>query len=350
MPNIYILSILSLFTMDLSAAAVKTEILTYESSVDKTSPLHVEIAYVPETPARRKPLIVVMHGYGGSKQDVAQDIRQLAAKGVFAVAPDMRGAGNSGGKFDSGGLEVHDILDAVLFVLKKYPNEIDGRNLNIVGYSGGGGNAISCAVRFPDFFRTCVSFFGISDYAGWSASNSRPDCKNRMEAAIGTPAAEPDTYTSRNAIPAAGNVFVAKMHFFWDEAEKQCPPEMVQKFIDQNAKAGFKNCTAHISTAKDKFRWVHNYRSGNPALSEADSIFLSDILAPVKASPNLPPKGTLVVNAYLVTRNFSVWIGNGQKGSVTISYDISGVKPVVKVIDNPRKFDVQIKLTPLSLP
>jgi len=329
-----------------SNADVKTETVSYASSVDGTQPLYADIAFVPTR--QKKPLVVVMHGYNGSKADVAHDIRELSQKGVVAIAPDMRGAGASAGKFDSGGIEVHDILDAVLFVVRRYPAEIDARNLNVVGYSGGGGNAISCAVRFPDVFRTCVSFFGISDYAAWNKSKGRPDCNVRMEAAIGTIATQPDAYAARNANAAAGNVCVTKMHFFWDENETQCPPNMIRQFIEANKAAGRQNCIAHVSTAKDTHRWLHGYRSGIPSLSDADAMFLRDMLAPVNASPRLPPRGTLVINGYLVTRHFSVWMGDGQKGSIKVAYDISDASPVVTVIENPKNYDVRITASPLT--
>jgi dienelactone hydrolase len=346
MRPIFAILLSGLMTMAAHSAELKTEMLVYESTVDQTKPLQAEVAYAAD--GKKKPLIVVMHGYGGNKKDVAPDIRELAEKGLFAIAPDMRGAGGSAGKFDSGGVEIHDIVDAVLVAIKKFPNEIDARNLNVVGYSGGGGNAISCAVRFPDLFRTCNSFFGISDYGAWNKSKGRPDCNAKMERAIGTMDAEPDAYAARNANLAAGNVQTAKMHFFWDEAETQCPPDMIKTFVESHEKAGLKNCTTHISKYGDKLRWKHGYRSGNKALSEADALFLPDIQAPLTSSPRLPKKGTLVVNGYLITRHFSVWIGDGQKGSVKISYDVSNAQPVVKVIENPKNFTVKIGASPFA--
>jgi pimeloyl-ACP methyl ester carboxylesterase len=316
----------------------------YASRVDGTKPLKADIGYVAD--GKVKPLLVVMHGYSGSRKAVALDVKELATRGVFAVAADMRGCGDSAGKWDSGGLDVHDIADAVLTAIDKYPKEIDARNLNIVGYSGGGGNAIACMVRFPDLFRTYVSFFGISDYAGWHTSKGRPDCNERMEKALGGPPDKlPDEYLSRNAIPAAGNARVGRLHFVWDEAETACPADMIEAFVANYRKSGLDNATTHVSKKTDPVRWIHNYRSSNRDLTKADDLFLPDVLTKDAKSPRIPPTGRLVVPGYLVTRQFQVWVEDGTKGQVTVEYDVRGAKPFVTVVDNPKKYRVRIETT-----
>jgi pimeloyl-ACP methyl ester carboxylesterase len=327
---------------------MNVEQLTYASSVDGTQPLFADVAFVPG--GGGKPLLVVMHGYSGGRQAVAQDIRELAQRGVVAIAPDMRGKGGSAGRWDSSGLDVHDILDAVLAAVARYPGEIDARNLSIVGYSGGGGNAIACMTRFPDLFQTYVSFFGIADYGGWHRSGGRPDCNEVMEAALGgTPDQLPKLYAARNFIPAAGNARSGRLHFVWDEDETMCPPAMTEAFLRVHREAGLANATIHVSRQGDAPRWTHSYRSGNPDLSAADDLYLADVLAPKAASPVLPTRGRLVVPGYLVTRTFQVWIGDGQGGQVTVIYDLTGATPSLQVIDNPHGYRVRIEVaSPLS--
>ena len=325
-----------------SPPAVRTETIEYASSVDGTKPLKADVAFIPDR--KKKPLLVVMHGYSGSRSAVALDLKELAPRGVVALAPDMRGCGDSAGKWDSGGLDVHDILDAVLAALRKYPDEIDARNLNIVGYSGGGGNAIACAVRFPDLFRNYVSFFGISNYGWWHASKGRPDCNARMEKALGGPPdALPELYLARNAIPAARNT-CGKLHCFWDEEETACPPKMIDDFVAECRKAGRKNVAVHVSKKSDDARWIHAYRSSNRDLTKADDMFLPYMLVKAPASPKLAPTGKLVVPGYLVTRHFQVWIEDGQKGQVTIEYDARSDPPTVRVVENAKRYKVRIEL------
>jgi pimeloyl-ACP methyl ester carboxylesterase len=248
---------------------------------------------------------------------VARDVLALAPKGVVALAPDMRGKGKSAGRWDSGGLDVLDILDAVLAAVRAFPGEVDARNLNIVGYSGGGGNAIACAVRFPDLFQTAASFFGIADYAWWHRHGGRPDCKAAMEEVLGGgPEAEPELYAARNAVPAAANA-LARMHFLWDAEEKQCPPLGVEDFLSAYERAGGSRATRHVSRPGDAQRWLHGYRTDHADIGDpADALFLPDVLAPKAASPQLPERGRLVVPGYLVTRRFAVWIGEAKSGDV----------------------------------
>lgn len=321
-----------------------SETLPYASSVDGTQSLLADVVFGAN--GRPKPLLLVMHGYRGSRADVAQDLRELSARGVVAMAPDLRGLGGSAGKWDSGGLDVHDILDAVLAALRRYPGEIDPCNLNLVGYSGGGGNAIACMVRFPDLFQNTISFFGISDYGGWYRSGGRPDCNQVMEAALGgTPDTLPEAFAARNAIPAAANARCGRLHFFWDHEETMCPPAMIEAFLAERARAGaeWPAPRVHVSKPGDARRWIHGYRSGNPDLGAADELFLPDVLAPKPHSPRLPPVGRLVVPGYLVTRRFQVWLGDGQRGRAVVEYDCRGPATKVTVVENPGGFPVHVE-------
>lgn len=314
----------------------------YASSVDGTRPLLADVAY--RAGGQPKPLLLVMHGYTGSRKSVAADLKELAARGVVAVAPDMRGRGDSGGKWDSGGLDVHDILDAALVAIRRFPAEIDGRNVNVVGYSGGGGNAIACAVRFPDLFRTCVSFFGISDYGWWYHSDVHPERSRLLEGALGGPPEKvPERYASRNYNAAAANVRQARLHLFWDEEEKRCLPGMIERFVENHRTAGLSNVVVHRSRKGDPVRWIHGYRTGNRDLSApADSRFLPDVTAALTTAPRLPARGRLVVPGYLVTRRFQVWIGDGQQGRVTVEYHQAGEKLDLQVVENPANHPVRL--------
>jgi pimeloyl-ACP methyl ester carboxylesterase len=317
------------------------ERLTYRSSVDDTSPLHADVAFQPGT--GRKPVLLVMHGYTGTRKHVTADLKQLAPKGLFVVAPDMRGCGDSAGKWDSGGLDVHDILDAARAALERWPEETDSARVSVLGYSGGGGNAMSCAVRFPDFFSACVSFFGISDYAEWHRSRSRADMMRRLEGALGgSPEVVPDQYTARNANAAAGNVLVGRMHLFWDVEERNCPPKMVEEFVRNHHLAGGRRVEAHISRPGDPARWRHGYRSGIDDLAKADDVFLPSVTRVVEGGVELPKKGRLVVPGYLVTRRFSVWVEDGTRGAVTVEYDQSGNAVRVDVVENRGDWKVRI--------
>jgi pimeloyl-ACP methyl ester carboxylesterase len=313
-----------------------SRLVRYRSSVDGTAPLLAEVCFKP---ARRKlPLIVVMHGYGDSRQSVRPDIVRLAEKGLFAVAPDMRGRGGSAGRLDSGGLDVMDIYDAVRFCLRKFAARIDAANLNIMGYSGGGANAFACFVRFPDLFRVAVSFFGVPDYAEFYRLKGRPDGNQLLRETLGGPPARcPALYAARNATPAAGNNSRTRFHLFWDSEEKDCPGSMDEAFLRASRAAGRRNCIAHRSQPGDRFRWHHNYPSAVPELIEAEKIFVPEILEHRGPAPELPPAGTLVVPGYVVTRHFEIWVRaagrpDAVSGVARVRYRLAGPRPEFTVL------------------
>jgi len=326
------------------SGTLETQLLEYTSSVDGVGPLKADATFVAD--GRRKPLLVIMHGYSQGRSAVSADAMSLARRGVFALAPDMRGRGDSAGDWDSGGLDVHDILDAVLAAVRRWPREIDAANLNIVGYSGGGGNAIACMARFPDLFRNYVSFFGISDYAAWFRSGGRPDCNKLMQAALGGgPDDVPDAYLARNMIPAAANCRAGALWFFWDEDEKQCPPGPVEAFVRAYRSAGLRRAAVHVSRRGDTHRWIHGSRTDHPGLAAADDVYMPSVQARGQRPPRMPSRGRLVVPGYVVTRWFQVWVEDGRRGQVTVAYSVRNGKASVRVVANPGGYRVRVELT-----
>jgi pimeloyl-ACP methyl ester carboxylesterase len=311
----------------------------YDSRADDTAGLLADACYQDD--GQKKPIVLIMHGYKGGRKNVSQDLSDLAGRGLFTVAPDMRGRGDSPGRWDSGGLDVHDAVDAALAAACRYPEQADPDNLNIVGYSGGGGNAYAAGCRFPDHFQTAVSFFGIADYAGWHASRGRPDCNRTMDEILGRPDEHPARYEARNMILAAGNAMKTHWWLFWDEEESQCPPaECDEPWADAYRATGGEHLRVEISRSGDEYRWHHGYRINHPSLAKANDIFCDALLAPPR-DLSLPEEGELVVPGYLVTKPFRVFIGDGQAGCVRIRYRLQP-SVEVDVIENPRNLPVNI--------
>jgi hypothetical protein len=233
-----------------------------------------------------------------------------------------------------------DIYDAVQFCLRKFAGRIDASNVNIVGYSGGGGNAFSCFVRFPDLFRVAASFFGVPDYAAFFRLKGRPDCNRYMVDALGGPPSRlPAVYAARNATLAAGNNGRTRFHIFWDEEESACPGSMDEDFISANRVAGHRNCIAHLSRKADRVRWRHGYTTDWPELIQAENIFVPEILNRRVPEPRLPPTGKLVVVGYLVARHFEIWVQpavqprfSGPSGVAEVSYRLDGTRAEFTVL------------------
>lgn len=327
------------------------ETLKHTSSIDGTKPLFFDVCFKPSR--QKLPLIVVLHGYSGKREQCRPDLERLATAGLFAVAPDIRGRGDSGGKFDSGGLDVMDIYDAVQVCCRKFAGQVDATNLNVIGYSGGGGNVFSCFVRFPDTFRVAASFFGVPDYAELYRTTDRKDVKRILAATLGgTPRQQPAAYAARNATAAAGNNSQTRLHLFWDVNESACPGEMDEEFVRVNRATGHRNCVPHRSRKRDQYRWFHGYTSDSPNLIQADHRFVPEILQRRVPEPRLPATGSFIVPGYVVTRQFQIWVEpalqpelRGQSGVAAIDYRLGDGGPEFVIRSVTRGHVVRITMT-----
>lgn len=288
---------------------MKKEKITYSSSVDGTSPLYADVAY--DDAKSVLPIMVVMHGYAGDRSIMAETLERLAEKGLFATAPDMRGHGDSAGKRDSGGVEIMDIYDAIACVQNSFGNWIDPVNVNIVGYSGGGGNVFSCVTKFPDFFRSANAFFGISDYAHWY--KHLPQYVPQLAADIGgSPDDVPDRFMARNSLLGVVNNPYTAIQLFHDEEEQSCPPYFNTEYKRIADALRYDNVILHESRVGDERRWIHGYPRKGSDVIKAEDFFVPGILAGTYPKPVLREKGKLVIAGYLKTRLFTIWLGDGQ--------------------------------------
>jgi len=310
---------------------MSTHQFQFISSVDGTGPLYGDATF--ESAGGKRPVIAVMQGFSGDRSPVKPDVERLAAKGLFAVSVDARGRGLSAGRRDCGAVEIADIVDGLHHAITLFPQYADETNLNVVGYSGGGANALSLVTKFPDLFRVAVSYFGISDYALWYEFGGRPDCDEIMRADLeGTPAERPREYEARSSLRAARNALCTEVHLYWDEEETGCPPMLNTRFKAACDALGYRNCFVHESRKTDPVRWHHGYTTNWPELIEAEKEFVPRILSGAVPEPRLPKKGRLAVPGFVITRHFQLWVGNGKHGVADVEYDVSGAKPAVKVI------------------
>lgn len=291
--------------------------IRYASSFDNTCPLRALAAYQPDH--RLKPLIVSMHSYGGDRLMMQNNIAKLAAKGFFAVAPDMRGRCDSDGRRDDGGLEIADIYDTVYAVLHQYPNEIDQHNINIVGWSGGGGSVYMATVKMPDMFRSAQAFYGITDY-GFLARSSDNWMRQVVESVGAAPDHAFDRYLVRNAVFAVSNNRYSHFQIFWDEQEELCPPQMNEDYLAQAQKCGLANIIAHKSLVSDMGRWIHGAEIHGEI---AEAMYEPQILCGEFPEIQLAKEGSLIIPGFLVTRFFELCLGTGESTVAEVEYRLS---------------------------
>lgn len=321
---------------------VTLEEVSYTSSLDQVGPLYASFSFVRD--GKPKPIVAVMHGYGESHETptVAAAIREFAGRGLFCIAPDMRGRGRSAGKFDASGLTIHDILDAIVLAAKQYPNELDSRNVNIFGGSGGGGNSFAAIIRFPDLFHVSAPIFGIPDYYLWYRV-TRLGQQYVVPTFGGAPDALPQVYDAQSFTFAAGNNQKTRLHVFCDEEEAVCPIIMDRIFLRAYHVAGGTNAVAHFSNKESTIRWAHGLCPPDVFLRAMD-IIEPDIKASV---PDLllPKTADLTVCGFVVTRDFQVFVEDGTRGIVKIHCDLRNKEPQVTVTTNPDNLKTTISYT-----
>jgi pimeloyl-ACP methyl ester carboxylesterase len=319
----------------------------YASHADRLSPLLADAVFIPD--GLPKPMVAVLHGFQSRRQDVLPDCRALAARGLFCVTPDMRGHGDSAGEHDCGALQICDIVDALGAAAARWPQEADTANVNAVGYSGGGGNVLSLATKFPDLLDAGSSFFGVSDYAMWYRDRIRPGRNDALAQILGgTPDQVPERYAARSSLAAVTNNPHTALRLFWDADETACPPVLNESFLAAAAAAGQTNVSRQWSRPGDAARWQHGYRPDHPQLAAADAIFAPDFLRMRPPRP-LPAEGELTVCGYVVTRRFAVWLGDGSSGACRIRYRCANGTVAVTPLETPLACELRVEQDPVLL-
>ncbi len=250
------------------------------------------------------PVVVLMHGYTDGMINFSQSaLERIASYGMCVLVPDMRVAK------DNSGREIHDIVDAVNHYRTVWNTRLSADKVAIVGYSGGGGNALAAACKFPDFWTTIVSHFGMSDYGydavfGWWAQNvgGRPTIEARMG---GNPTEVPNAYRARNTLEALPNASGAYFHFFHDASDESVQINQSERAATALSNAGLTNYVEHYTTVSDNPRWTHGYPNAEP-LSLTENYWKNDVLT--REAWTISSSGSLRIIGYVKTKRFAIWL------------------------------------------
>lgn len=311
------------------------EHLKFESTWDQTSPLYAYVVY-PKN-GTDLPIIFNTPGYNETSAPYRVNLNNyLASQGWLMVWVDMRGRGGSAGKHDSGGVEIHDIYDAVQAVKMAYSDIIDIDRIGFQGESGGGGNAISCMVKLPDTFCVGASFFGMHDYAKWQEiiNKSNPSDGGGPANVLGTTYEQaPDRYMARNSTIAAANNPYSKIFQFNDEEEITCWPVMDRAFKKTADAAGLTNVTLSISDSESPIRTRH--RSSTAELVQTRKIYLEPLKNGEYHLPKIKNKAEFIILGFIITEKFAIYCGDGQNAVARVKYHL-------------KKNSLTFKTTPLT--
>lgn len=262
------------------------------------------------------PTVAILEGYDGTASDMPSlDKARFAGYGFFCVFPYLRGRGTSGGSNDSNGYEIQDIVDCINAARVAYPSQSHQTVAYVVGYSGGGGNALGCLSRFPDFFASGVDHFGMSSYSQWWTDNAayrtKMNTRIGLDAVTGTPANVPDLYASRETRAAIANYTGGFLFIFHDPADATVLPAHSVAVVNAMSGAGLSNYSYNTGTA-----WGHTY-----PIPAAEPYWTSQILG--YGAWTVPASGTLKVGGYLDTKRFRLTLGTGLDEFGQVVYDMS---------------------------
>ena len=114
------------------------------------------------------PAVVMLHGTGSSRDDPNGSYREtahiLAGKyGLATIRIDFMGCGDSAADYFGYTFEsaVSDASVAAEYMLSL--NEIDSEKIGVLGWSQGGTDALLCAARRPELFKSVVTWAGAPD-------------------------------------------------------------------------------------------------------------------------------------------------------------------------------------------
>lgn len=322
-----IATIVAALAMSVTAPpAVTLETLHYASTIDPAlTDLRARVAMPAPSGDGRQPVIVLMHGFRLDASSFADaTYRRLAASAsAIVIGVEMRGRGGASGAPDGGGREIHDIADAVAALEARDPARVAPDRVHLLGYSGGGANVISAAGRFPDRFASVTAFFPIADYGydrtlGWfwqASTAQRRDLERWIGPQPGTPA-----YASRAPVFAIGN-FRGPIRLFHDREDTNVPAAH-SVALAEAARTSERRVELSVSAATDPVRWKHEGPNGEAPVIQAEPRFLPDVANPAVVAAALPRRGRLAIAGYLVSRPFSVWLGEGTAARGQVDYDL----------------------------
>lgn len=325
--------------------------ITYENPVDGTRPLHALAIWQKQKQA--VPLTVVMHGFTDSTDEYFSEARYWAQRGRFCLLPDMRGRASnlrypldliatrdplgwhipgwyrmvqwlgrplaqdqfhSAGRPDANGAELLDIEAAIQETRRQFGNRIS-QTTEIIGYSGGGSNALLSAARMPHLFDRAIAFFPIVDFArqyAYHAGRGKEPNDSMRRWIGGAPEQLPHHYAMRNTLTTLDNLRFTQVWVFADRSDPVCPVEFTEELA--LAARHRANISVFISETSDRNRWQHATPNEHSPLHDAEAMFATSD----KNARDLPLPSVEVwtIAGYLLLPDIEVYFEDLQQGIV----------------------------------
>lgn len=282
------------------------------------------------------PILVLMHGWNQSYTAFDRTVlERFANYGFFVIAPGMRG-NNAGAGRDASARELYDVYDAIIRIrtVSPYSQYVNADKVAVCGYSGGGGNALGLACKFPDLFNVVVSYFGMSDYGrnemyGWYQNNGGTYTASISTSVGGTPLAKPDNYYARDATSAIQNFSGGFLYLYHDKQDSIVPWVHSDRIKTSMDNVGYTNYSANFSDVGDSIRFLHGLPipSESPGSIVVEPIWTDKILS--HDVWTVSTNGTLTVIGYCKTKRFEIRLNKngtaefGLDAVATVNYNVT---------------------------
>lgn len=292
------------------------DLVRYESGVTPG----VWVSMLIKKPVKKGYMLVGTHGWHMTLADYEARFEPYEGQEYLSVQVDMRGRAYSQGKQDCNALELWDVYDAVQYVKKHYADYlIDPEVVYFEAGSGGGGNAMALAGKFPDLFAAITALYGMSDYAMWYRGDEIGEFRDEFDVWVGvSPDEDQEAYDARSGLTLVGNLH-APMFVAHGETDERVPVAHSRKYVQAARDAGKGDLISYYEMQGVGTR-AH---TGNATQEQLDTLAgRSEENRKAHRTPVfLPRKGELTVGGYVCTRDFTLMLHDMGKVA-KITYDL----------------------------
>lgn len=288
------------------------DFIYYSSSVNPELTLAMRVLK-PEKPS------YILAGTHGWHMSIPKFEEYTAPQSEYLqVQIDMRGRAFSDGKPDCNGLELIDIIDAIEYVKEHYSEYIlDKDVIYFLGGSGGGGNALALAGKFPDYFTHIVCRCGTSDYALWHQNDSVGEFQDEMDVWIGDISNEM-AYASRSGITFVENL-CSPMVIVHGACDIRIPEYQSSNYVEKAKQCGKDHLIKYIMLPG--IGGVDHFVNISKVHMEAITSYYENDRLRHTTPVQIPRKGKMIIGGYLYTKHFSIMLDSIDKVA-EVTYDL----------------------------
>ena len=292
------------------------DLVRYESSVTPG----VWVSMLVKKPAQKGYALFGTHGWHMTLADYEPRFEPYEGLNYLNVQVDMRGRAYSQGKQDCNALELWDVYDAVAYVRAHYGDYlIDPQLVYFEAGSGGGGNAMALAGKFPDLFAAVSALYGMSDYAMWYRGDKIGEFRDEFDVWVGvSPDEDQQAYDARSGICLVDNLY-APIFLAHGETDERVPVAHSRNYV-RAAQAAGKGALVSYYEMQGVGTRAH---TGNATQQQLETLArMSEENRSAHKTPIVLPKtGELEVGGYVCTRDFTLMLHDMGK-TARIAYDL----------------------------